>query len=345
MTGGNKDFNFTLNVGSYAAGQHTLNLRSYDGNAYSPTISRTFRLDNTAPEISASGASSAWRNTQLTPTVTAADPVLTNQTSGLASARYALVNNNAGTTSPTSPFTSLATCQTAGQPLMTLSAPLSSLPAGSVIDLGDGHPWLWVGSTSQTGSKAGYGYIMAMYNYGDYAWGSNATADTGTIYTNLPDTIGGVDKATALASNTWQWDICSEANPTVCSNTNTYNSRLSFVSFREWQGGTGGYTTEPETNSVGNLFCFAWKNTPCLDSGYDVAFEFGYPWTRSDYSSAGAAPPRSAWYLAGYASYSLDRYTTTSEYGSLPVAWLSSSITQKCGSGTYTAPYKFDGCV
>lgn len=123
-------------------------------------------------------------------------------------------------------------------PVTTQAAPLSSLPAGSVIDLGDGHPWLWVGSTSQTGAKSGCGYIMAMYNYGDYAWGSNntrptmaiaTTADTSAIYTNLPATIGGIAKDDAFATDTWQWDSCSGDNPTVCANTVTSNSRLSLM--------------------------------------------------------------------------------------------------------------------
>jgi hypothetical protein len=225
--------------------------------------------------------------------------------------------------------------------------PLSALPAGSVIDLGDGHPWLWVGSTAQTGTKSGYGYIMAMYNYGNYAWGSknttpttaiNTTADTGAIYTNLPATIGGIAKADAFATNTWQWDNCSTANPTVCADTVTSNSRLSFVSFREWQGGTGGYNTEPTSGSVGNLFCYAWKGTACLGSNLNSTF--GYPWSRSGYS----VNSNYAWRLHGDASDSLSPNHVSDTGVSLPVAWLSSSIAPKCGSGTYADPYKFDGC-
>ncbi|MCL2085524.1 hypothetical protein FWH09_01160, partial [Candidatus Saccharibacteria bacterium] len=161
---------------------------------------------------------------------------------------------------------------------------------GKVIDLGDGNPWLVVQSAAQTGTKAGYVYIMAMHNYGNGTWGSDnanptiaisrlADDGTGVLYNSLPATIGGVAKATALGSHNWQWDICSFANPAVCSNTVASTSRLSFVSYREWQGGTGDYLTEPTSGSVGNLFCAAWKGTVCIGSNIYTSSNFNYPWS------------------------------------------------------------------
>ncbi|MCL2110214.1 hypothetical protein FWH30_01365, partial [Microgenomates group bacterium] len=98
---------------------------------------------------------------------------------------------------------------------------------GKVIHLGDNKPWLVVQSTTQTGTKSGYVYIMNIGQgyFPSFYWGTNSTtptnaisslADSGTIYSFLPATIGGVAKATALGSHTWQWDRCSQAG--TCSN-------------------------------------------------------------------------------------------------------------------------------
>jgi hypothetical protein len=141
-----------------------------------------------------------------------------------------------------------------------------------------------------------------------------------------------MDKDTALASHIWQWDRCND-NPVVCANTVTSNSRLSFVSYQEWQGGTGEYTPEPTVNSVGNRFCYAWKGTGCL--GSNIGNTFYYPWARSGYSGSTS----DAWLLNGYSAYSVSPDSVTYSNGSLPVAWLASSIEKIGGAGTFASPY------
>ncbi|MCL2110630.1 hypothetical protein FWH30_03590, partial [Microgenomates group bacterium] len=222
---------------------------------------------------------------------------------------------------------------------------------GKVIDLGDGNPWLVVQSTAQTGTKSGYVYIMAMYNYGNYAWGlSNTnpstaistTSDVGTIYTNLPATIDGVAKAVALGSHTWQWDSCTQTGS--CTNTVTSVSPISFVSYREWQGTTldawGDIESEPSFGSVGQLFCTAWKGIVCVGSG--ISSNFNYPWLRSGTTLDSG----SAWSIGGspLTGGMMSGRDVTLSYGSLPIAWLSSSFCTSGGLGTYASPHTLEVC-
>ena len=226
---------------------------------------------------------------------------------------------------------------------------------GKVFRLSDGKRWVLVQSTAQTGTKTGYVYIMAIDSYGTTTWGTSysdpnaaiaTTADLASTYTNLPSIIGDVAKAAALGSHTWQWDYCSDDSSPTCFNSVTSTSRLSMVSYREFQGGYNAFNSEPPAGSVGQLFCTAWKNSPCIGSLMQN-ISGSYPWTRSGNTIyTNTAWVMEGWYTQGGWMSSLNGRSVAANSAFLPVAWLSSSVTINTAfatSGTYSSPYCLTG--
>ncbi len=201
-----------------------------------------------------------------------------------------------------------------------------------------------------------------------------------SFYNSLPDTIGGLIKAAAIPTR--DFDMSSISNPDtgtpekscgITPNPNgpygeimasfsnsggcDMNSKVSFLSYEEWQGGLTSNSTYPPAGSIGYSFCNTrYGAVGCDATGIDQATDElvtavnkftretlrnpYYPWLRSPMAGSNS----SGWRVSATSeSDSVGVSVGTSVVGVLPLLWLDSSIsTPDSGSGTYKDPFIID---
>ncbi|MCL2110374.1 hypothetical protein FWH30_02225, partial [Microgenomates group bacterium] len=233
-----------------------------------------------------------------------------------------------------------------------------------------GTSWNGNGTTNTTGSTTGYHNDL-----GGSRKSTNILQQLENFYNSLPAAIGGVAKATAIPSRSFDMSTFSFTTGTpikTCHTTTnstaygnigatfngvacTMTSRVSLPSYEEWLGGLYGYGYHPPSGTLGYAFCQArYGAVGCNTAGTDLStgaslaanglFDTNttlkrpyYPWLRSPSSGN-----TESWVFHVQAYSTLSLYNTAAHIGMgvLPWLYIQSSIPISSGAGTYTSPYE-----
>ena len=132
----------------------------------------------------------------------------------------------------------------------------------------------------------------------------------------------------------------------------TWRTKLSLVSYQDWQNGLGGLSDYPSDTSPSCLY----KKT-LFGAGINCQTTFGLfgfiatppagttPWLPWMRNAQGSSNARFRIVSGVGVEYSSGSAAISEAYGVSPVMWLEGNIKYYCGSGTYSNPYKLNyGC-
>lgn len=132
----------------------------------------------------------------------------------------------------------------------------------------------------------------------------------------------------------------------------TWNTKLSLVSYQDWQDGLGGLSEYPSDSASSCLYKKAvFGNSISCQTTYGL---FGYiasppanttPWLPWMRNAQGSSSGRFRIVSGVSADYSSGSASINEAYGVSPVMWLNGSIKYYCGEGNYSSPYRLNyGC-
>ena len=185
------------------------------------------------------------------------------------------------------------------------------------------------------------------------------------FYNSIPATIGGVAKATAIPSRSFDMlPIYTQNNSStpvketchITSNSTPYGnigttfdggactmtSRVSLLSYEEWQGGMVAPAIYPSAGTTGGAFCQARFGVACSNGNQwfvntSSTFKRPFrPWLRTAESRQG----KERAFEIVFSGPSLGHDAVCTRKGILPSLYLQSSIGIVAGAGTYDDPYE-----